>query len=128
MNPYFKTLILLSYATLNACSVWELSENSTTNNTQFESRSENIDLTTLQKSGALIVDVRTPEEFAKGHFKTAINIPHTLITSSLQKVGSNKQKTIVLYCKSGRRAEVAKQELMSLGYQNVINAGGFPEY
>ncbi len=74
-------------------------------------------------SGALLVDVRSPEEYARGHVEQSINIPFTLIKSSIAKYETDKAQPIVLYCNSGRRAEVARQDLQELGYSLVINGG-----
>jgi rhodanese-related sulfurtransferase len=57
------------------------------------------------RKGALLVDVRTKEEFQAGTIS----------------------KDVVLYCKSGRRSELGKQTLSKLGYNNVINAGNYIE-
>ena len=82
---------------------------------------------TAIKQGALILDVRSAEEFSTGHYPSAINIPHSLITQKAPTLIKDTKKTIVVYCKSGFRAEVAKQELNRLGFAQVINAGGLTD-
>ena len=82
---------------------------------------------TAIKQGALIIDVRSAEEFSTGHYPSAINIPHSLITQKAPTLIKDTKKTIVVYCKSGFRAEVAKQELNRLGFAQVINAGGLTD-
>lgn len=77
------------------------------------------------RHGALLIDVRNPQEYAAGHLDQAINIPHTEIAKHLPKIGSSKEREIVLYCGSGRRAGLAQQELIDLGYRHVYNAGGY---
>ncbi len=79
------------------------------------------------KSGAILIDVRSAEEFKEGHLNGAINIPHDVIADKITGVSADKGKDIVVYCKSGRRAGVALQSLKSLGYQHVINAGGYED-
>ena len=79
------------------------------------------------ESGALVVDVRTPEEFATGHLARATNVPHTAIAKNLATFGTDKEREIVLYCRSGRRAGLATAELRALGYTSVYNAGGYAE-
>lgn len=74
-------------------------------------------------SGALIVDVRTPMEFAAGHYPKAINIPVDQIEARSKELG-NKDRNIILYCQSGNRSGHAKRILESLGFKNVYNAGG----
>ncbi|MBX7143023.1 MAG: rhodanese-like domain-containing protein [Oligoflexia bacterium] len=77
------------------------------------------------KAGALLVDVRSADEFNSGHIEGALNIPHTEISASLKQIGENKGREIVLYCHSGRRAGLARDELIKLGYSNVFNAGAY---
>lgn len=73
---------------------------------------------------ALVVDVRTPGEFASGHHPRAINIPVDQVASRVSEFGE-KSKPIVVYCASGNRSGRAKQTLESLGYSSVVNGGGF---
>lgn len=73
---------------------------------------------------ALVVDVRTPGEFASGHHPRAVNIPVDQVESRLKEFGA-KSQPIVVYCASGVRSSRAKQALESAGYSSVINAGGF---
>ena len=75
--------------------------------------------------GALLVDVRTPQEFQTGHVPGARNIPHTDVESRLAEFGGDKKHEIVLYCGSGRRAGLAQQLLQANGYTNVFNAGAY---
>ncbi len=79
------------------------------------------------EGGALLIDVRSAEETASGTFGDAIHIPHESILQQLDKVGSDKNREIVLYCRSGRRSGAAGEELLSKGYKHVFNAGGFSE-
>lgn len=81
----------------------------------------------LISQGALIIDVRSAEEYASDHYSGAINIPHTLITEKIASFKNDKTRPIVVYCKSGNRAEVAKQSLLKMGYANVVNGGGLNE-
>lgn len=71
----------------------------------------------LKDGTALIVDVRTPDEFNKGHFKGAINIP---VDDMKQKASSlPKDKPIYVHCATGVRAEMGYLELKNLGFNNV---------
>ena len=65
------------------------------------------------------IDVRSPEEYAEGHLSDSTNIPLEQITGKIAP--------ITLYCKSGRRAGLAKQMLEKLGYTNVSNRGGYQD-
>lgn len=77
------------------------------------------------KQGAVLVDVRTKEEFIFGSLPGSINVPYDQIELNLNQFPSNKKKEIVLYCKSGRRSELGKQTLTKLGYVNIINVGSY---
>ena len=73
----------------------------------------------------VVIDVRTPQEFSAGHINGAINIPYDQIEahrSLLDKI--KKDENVLVYCRSGRRSEIAKQTLNDLGYKNVQNGGG----
>ncbi len=73
------------------------------------------------------IDVRTPEEYAEGHVAGAKNIPHDTIAERIAEVTTDKNATIHVYCKSGRRAEKARETLLELGYKNVTNHGGYED-
>ena len=73
---------------------------------------------------ALIVDVRTPEEFADGHYPGAINIPHETILDGLNQLGVTADTAVILYCRSGNRSGQAEQVLQEKGFTEARNAGG----
>lgn len=77
------------------------------------------------RSGALLVDVRTQAEFAQGHLEGALLIPHDQIASRAGELGEDKSRAVVLYCRTGNRSSQAKKALESLGFTNVMNAGGY---
>nr|WP_244952154.1 rhodanese-like domain-containing protein [Shewanella insulae] len=77
------------------------------------------------QQGAMVVDVRTPEEFAEGHLENAINIPFEIIAEEFTKQGIAKDQSVVLYCRSGRRSGIAQESLVKLGYSNTYNGGGY---
>ncbi|MCX8147654.1 MAG: rhodanese-like domain-containing protein [Thermaurantimonas sp.] len=70
---------------------------------------------------ALLVDVRTPQEFAEGTAKGAINIPLQEIQSRINEFKTDKP--IVVFCRSGARSARAEQILKQNGITNVINGG-----
>lgn len=76
------------------------------------------------EQGALVIDVRSEREFAGGHLDQALNIAHTDIDGISEAIGTDFGRPVVLYCGSGKRAEIARTMLMELGYSNVINASG----
>ena len=79
------------------------------------------------KSGALLVDNRTADEVADGTFSAAVHIPYDQVEAQLAKLGPDKNREIVLYCRSGRRSGIARDRLTALGYSKVFNAGGFDD-
>ena len=74
---------------------------------------------------AVIIDVRTAEEYAAGHIDGAINIPHEQIGQGIQSVkGLKKTTPVLVYCRSGRRSGIAKSTLEQLGFKQIVNGGG----
>lgn len=82
-----------------------------------------VDLGELIANRAIIVDVRTKNEFQTGHLKGSINIPVQNLESQLTKLKSDK--VIITCCASGSRSSMAKRILKSNGYQNVHNGGSW---
>lgn len=73
------------------------------------------------KDGAVLVDVRSPQEYREGHLKGAILIPEYEIMSKYIKNFKSKEETIILYCSNGLRSKKAQRKLEKLGYTNVYN-------
>lgn len=82
-------------------------------------------------SGAVVIDVRTTDEFEEGHLAQATNIPIQGFSSRIADVenltGGDKTKPVVLYCAAGGRAGKAKKQLEDAGYTNVVNGGGLDD-
>jgi phage shock protein E len=83
-----------------------------------------VDIGELIKKGAVIIDVRTPQEFSSGHVRGSINIPVDQLSGNLKKI-KNKEQTIITCCASGMRSGSAKNFLRSAGYSNVYNGGSW---
>jgi phage shock protein E len=79
------------------------------------------DYKALKAQGAIVVDVRTPQEYKQGHYKGAINIPLDRLSRELSGL-HKKQKPVILYCRSGSRSGMAKSMLRSAGIE-AYNAG-----
>jgi len=77
------------------------------------------------KSGALVIDVRTPSEFSSGHLPSAINLPLDQIETALPRKVRDKSQVLLLHCQSGMRSGVAKKKLNALGYSNAYNLGSY---
>lgn len=76
----------------------------------------------------IIIDVRTPVEFAFGHINGAVNIPLERIEAGVEaEKGIHKDSRILLYCRSGQRSETARKMLEKQGYKYVLNGGGMGE-
>jgi len=77
------------------------------------------------RQGALVIDVRSPEEFRSGHVTNAVNIPLGELGESLPRRVKDKNQVLLLHCLSGGRSGIAKHQLKGLGYPNVFNLGSF---
>lgn len=76
----------------------------------------------LVEGGALLLDVRSPEEFRGGHIEGAVNIPVDELESRLGEL-TPPQEPIVLYCRSGARSSRAAGMLKQRGYARVHDLG-----
>ena len=79
-------------------------------------------------SGYIILDVRTPEEFAERHIPGAINIPNETISTEKIPELPNKDQLILVYCRSGNRSKQASEKLVALGYTNIVEFGGINDW
>src|SRR5215472_12150606 len=68
------------------------------------------------KSGALLIDVRTPAEYAARHLPRAINLPLPHIESLIGAHTNDKDQVLLLHCESGNRSGIAKNKLNAMGY------------
>lgn len=72
----------------------------------------------------LLIDVRSPEEYADGHIPGAINMPHENINGYLSELEQHKNKPIIIYCRSGRRAKLAMKVLQEHDFTDVMHLEG----
>jgi phage shock protein E len=70
--------------------------------------------------GAVLLDVRTPDEYRQGHLQGALNIPVKELPQRLAEVGP-PGTAVVVYCASGMRSASAAQLLQRAGYPDVLN-------
>ena len=80
---------------------------------------------TYLRQGAMVVDVRSPEEFKARHLSKAVNIPLGELQRSLPRRVSDKNQVLLLHCLSGTRSGIAKRALKAMGYANVFNLGSY---
>ncbi len=71
----------------------------------------------------MVIDVRSPGEFASGHVRDAINLPLDRFAQDIERVAPDKQTPIVLCCASGARSGMACNFMQQMGYHQVINGG-----
>lgn len=79
-------------------------------------------------SDALLIDVRTGEEFAAGHVPGAINVPLDVIEQKIAEIVPEKSQPFALYCRSGNRSAQAITILHAAGYESMVNLGGIGDY
>ena len=80
-----------------------------------------------EASGAVLLDVRTQQEYREGHVPTSKNVPLQSLTQ-VEKVVGDKNKPLFVYCYSGSRSSQAVRMLSKMGYANVKNIGGIASY
>lgn len=92
---------------------------------QFRTMEKNdIDMEQLKKmvnSKAILVDVRSPQEYEEGHLDGSILIPEYELKIDAEKILINKEAVIIVYCSSGTRSKKAQHILTQMGYMNVYN-------
>ena len=80
------------------------------------------------EEGYIILDVRSQEEYDQGHIPGAILIPYTEINEQAEELIPDKDKLILVYCRSGRRSKIASESLVQLGYTSVKEFGGIIDW
>ncbi len=77
--------------------------------------------------GAVLLDVRTPQEYSEGHIPESKNIPLQTL-DEVRTVAKNKDTELFVYCYSGARSRQAAAALGQMGYTKVTNIGGISSY
>ncbi|MFZ1418622.1 MAG: rhodanese-like domain-containing protein [Burkholderiaceae bacterium] len=80
--------------------------------------------TEIAHQQAILIDVRTADEYAAGHAAQAILVPYDVIEQKIAPIAPDKNQKIYLYCRSGRRSAIATETLKGMGYTNVTDLGG----
>jgi rhodanese-related sulfurtransferase len=78
-------------------------------------------------AGAVLLDVRTPQEYREGHIPGSQNVPLQQL-DKVEEVTENKDTVLYVYCRSGARSRQAVSLLQAMGYTNVHNIGGIAAY
>ena len=76
----------------------------------------------------VILDVREQDEFDAGHIAGAVLLPYTKVDELAEDMLPDKDVTILVYCRSGRRSKIAARSLAELGYSDVREFGGIIEW
>lgn len=78
-------------------------------------------LNELLQRGAILIDVRSPQEYNEGHLEYSICVPDYEILYRINSLIRNKEQEIILYCITGSRSKVVQKKLQKMGYSNVFN-------
>lgn len=140
-NLNIAAIISILIFALTGCS---MEEQNTTNQTQEESNISStssdsvapvLEKITAEKAKEMmdsdqpiILDVRTTEEYEEGHIEGAILIPDNEISAKAEELLADKNATILVYCRSGRRSALAAQDLSDLGYTKIYDFGGIIDW
>ncbi len=81
-----------------------------------------------EKSGYIILDVRTKDEYKGGHIPGAVLLPNESIGKETIDILPDKDQIILIYCRSGRRSKEAAAKLVNLGYTNIYEFGGIIDW
>ena len=88
------------------------------------SQDEFLAATAAAPTSILVLDVRSPDEFASGHIPNAINIPHGELEGRVTEIDRYRDGSVVVYCESGRRAGKAASVLLGAGFADVDHLAG----
>ena len=100
--------------------IFRRSRNSNEKNLDYES------VKTILKNdkNAILIDVRSPQEYKEGHLEGSINFPLYDLERNSEKIIKDKQNTIIIYCQSGSRSNKALEILNSKGFSNLYQIEG----
>lgn len=112
-KKFFSVLALLAITTFGLSACGSSSSVTNFNSNDFASK--------IADQSVIVLDVRTPAEFAGGHINRAINIDveASSFTSEIAKL--NKTKTYAVYCHSGRRSGIATAQMAKSGFTHIFN-------
>jgi phage shock protein E len=77
------------------------------------------------RNGAMVIDVRSMNEFESGHLMQAYNMPLDRIEVLAPSTVKDRNKVLLLHCATGVRSNMAKKRLEGIGYKNVFNLGSY---
>ena len=125
----FKNILKILCLTALGATVFSFSSCSDTPERKYEQISQG-EARRIMLSGVeyYLVDARTESEYAEGHIEGAVLIPEYEITERAEKELPDKERIVLVYCRSGRRSKIAAEALAELGYKNVKEFGGIIDW
>ena len=126
MKSIHSKIILLTFVLISFIACGQ-KENAKSNGTNADQASISLisptDLNNVNKD-IVLIDVRTPEEFASGHLENAVNMNYFDSDFKAQFKTLDKNKAVYLYCKSGRRSANAAEKLEDMGFVKIYDLEG----
>lgn len=91
---------------------------------KFEGLSPLLAVTKMNSVGSVIVDVRDPHEYIKGHIENSINIPLSKFSQQVDSLNKHKEQNVIVVCQTGTRSAPACKTLTKSGFEHVFNITG----
>ena len=120
MKKIFVAVLLLCAMGLTACGTQEAVYHKISAEEAYQMMNET--------SEYVLLDTRTGEEFAENHIEGALLLPYDEIGTRAAAELPDKQALILIYCRNGRRSEIAAKEFVAMGYSNVYDFGGIIDW
>jgi len=126
MKTNYSRIFLLTFVLISFIACGQ-KENSKSNDTNVDQASISLispaDLNSINKD-ILLIDVRTPEEFASGHIENAVNMNYSDSDFDAQLKKLDKNKAVYLYCKIGKRSANTADKLEEMGFAKIYDLEG----
>lgn len=118
-------VVLLIIVVLGASIVFSLQPNEvkmvTTQYTQITQKEAK---EMMDNGNVIVLDVREEDEYKQGHIENSILVPLSVLDSKIEEVITDKDATVLVYCRSGNRSKQASTIMSMKGYTNVYEFGG----
>lgn len=121
-------VLMILVSALTGCSNTSSKEGNMETKTQYVKISPEEAKEIMDSEEAIVLDVRTKEEFGQGHIEGAVLLSVDEISSKAEEVLKEKKAKILVYCRSGNRSATAARTLIELGYENVLDFGGIIDW
>ncbi len=114
-------LLVLALAVVSFLLIQDLLESSFSS---FKKISPMIAVTKMNSEDTVVIDVREPHEYIKGHIENSINVPLGKFDEQINSLEKYKDKTVIVVCQSGTRSVPACKSLTRAGFEKVYNITG----